>query len=246
MEKLIKGLRQFQSDYFTVHHELFEHLAQGQKPRALFISCSDSRVNPNLITNAEPGDLFVIRNAGNMIPPYGATNGGEGAAVEYAIQALGIQEIIVCGHSHCGAMKGVLTLDKLENEMPLVYDWLKHAEATRRLIKENYAHLEGEELLNITIAENVLTQMENLRTYPVIHSKIRQGKLFLHAWVFVIETGAVYAYDAIKHEYVAPASDLEPVQPEQELLSHNHNRRNGWLSGEQVDRIYRGSANNRH
>lgn len=245
MEKLIKGLRQFQSTYFSEHHELFEHLAHGQKPRALFISCSDSRVNPNLITNAEPGDLFVIRNAGNMIPPFGATNGGEGAAVEYAVQALGIQDIIVCGHSHCGAMKGLLSLDKLEAEMPLVYEWLRHADATRRLVKENYAHLTGEELLDITIAENVLTQIENLRTYPVIHSKIRQGKLFLHAWVFVIETGAVYAYDAMKQEYVAPSSPLQPVQPEEELLSHNHQRRNGWLDSEQVDRIYRGSNGRR-
>lgn len=241
MDKLIKGLRQFQSNYFNEHHELFEHLAHGQKPRALFISCSDSRVNPNLITNAEPGDLFVIRNAGNMIPPFGATNGGEGAAVEYAVQALGIENVIVCGHSHCGAMKGLLTREKLETEMPLVYDWLKHAEATRRLVKENYAHMSGEELLNITIAENVLTQIENLRTYPVIHSKIRQGKLSLHAWVFDIETGEIFAYDAIKHEYVAPSSPLVPVEPEEALLTHNHQRRNGWLTGDQVDRIYRGS-----
>ncbi|MBE9117143.1 carbonic anhydrase [Lusitaniella coriacea LEGE 07157] len=241
MEKLIKGLRQFQSNYFDTHHELFEQLAHGQKPRVLFITCSDSRVDPNLITNAKVGELFVIRNAGNMIPPYGATNGGEGAALEYAVQALGIDQIIVCGHSNCGAMKGLLKLDKLREEMPLVYDWLLQAEATRRLVKENYSTLSGEELLNITIAENVLTQIENLRTYPVIHSKIRQGKLSLNAWVYQIDTGSVFAYDATRHEYVAPASPLQPLDPE-ELLPPSPGHPASWLSPEQADRIYRGSS----
>ncbi|MFP4007184.1 MAG: carbonic anhydrase, partial [Spirulinaceae cyanobacterium] len=172
MEKLIKGLREFQSTYYSTHQELFAQLAHGQKPRVLFITCSDSRVDPNLITNAQIGELFVIRNAGNMIPPYGATNGGEGAALEYALQALGIDQIIVCGHSNCGAMKGLLKLNELEEKMPLVYEWLLQAEATRRLIKENYSTITGDKLLEITIAENVLTQIENLRTYPIVHSRI--------------------------------------------------------------------------
>ena len=119
---------------------MFELLSHGQHPRILFVTCSDSRIDPNLITQTEPGEMFIIRNAGNIIPPYGAANGGEGAAVEYAVQALGIREIIVCGHSHCGAMKGLLKLDKLEEDMPLVYQWLKHTEATRRTVKENYQH----------------------------------------------------------------------------------------------------------
>jgi carbonic anhydrase len=241
MEKLIKGLREFQTSYFSSHQDLFEQLARGQKPRVLFITCSDSRVDPNLITNAQIGELFVIRNAGNMIPPYGATNGGEGAALEYAIQALGIEQIIVCGHSNCGAMKGLLKLDELREKMPLVYEWLKQAEATRRLVKENYSTLEGEELLDITTAENVLTQIENLRTYPVIHSKIRQGKLSLHAWVYHIDTGAVYAYDPVRHGYIAPSSPLQPVEPE-ELLHPTLEHPTTWLSPEQAERIYRGSA----
>lgn len=102
MKKLLKGLRQFKSNYFSTHQELFEQLSHGQKPRVLFITCSDSRIDPNLITNAEVGELFVIRNAGNIIPPFGAANGGEGAAVEYAVQALGVEHIIVCGHSIVG------------------------------------------------------------------------------------------------------------------------------------------------
>jgi len=214
MKKLIKGLRKFKTNYFSTRAELFEQLAHGQKPRVLFISCSDSRVDPNLITQTEIGELFVIRNAGNIIPPYGAANGGEGAAVEYAIHALGIEQIVVCGHSRCGAMKGLLELDKLQEEMPLVHDWLKHAEATRRLVKENYKTYQTEELLEIAIAENVLTQIENLRTYPVIHSKMYQGKLKIYGWIYHIETGEVLAYDAESHSYIHPQSQLGEYDPD--------------------------------
>lgn len=241
MKKLLKGLRKFQTDYFVEHQELFEQLAHGQKPRVLFITCSDSRIIPNLITQSDVGDLFVIRNAGNLIPPYGATNGGEGAAVEYAVHALNIQQIIVCGHSHCGAMKGLLQLGKLEEEMPLVYDWLKHAEATRRLVKENYSSLEGEELLDVTIAENVLTQLENLKTYPVIHSKLHQGKMSLHAWVYEIETGEVLVYDPIREEYAPPQSQIGLYASDSPTEGSNPSY--PWLSPEQAERIYRGSKN---
>lgn len=194
MRKLIAGLHEFQTKYFSQHRDLFEQLSTEQHPRALFITCSDSRIDPNLLTQTEPGELFIIRNAGNIIPPYGATNGGEGAAVEYAVQVLGIRQIIVCGHSNCGAMKGLLQLGRLAEDMPLVYDWLRHAEATRRLIKENYQDYEGEELLNATIEENVLTQLENLRTYPVIHSKLHKGEINLYGWVYKIDTGGVFVY----------------------------------------------------
>jgi carbonic anhydrase len=217
MKKLIEGLHRFQTGYFESHRQLFEELSQGQHPRILFITCSDSRIDPNLITQAEVGELFVIRNAGNIIPPYGATNGGEGAAVEYAIEALGIEQVIVCGHSHCGAMKGLLKMSKLESKMPLVYEWLKQAEATRRLIQDNYGHLEGEELLEITVAENVLNQLENLHTYPVIRSKLHQGKLALHAWIYSIESGGILAYDAVLHDFVAPHSRLNPPEYEYNL-----------------------------
>lgn len=241
MKKLIKGLRDFQTGYFSQYQELFEQLSHGQKPRVLFITCSDSRIDPNLITQAQVGELFVIRNAGNIIPPYGAANGGEGAAIEYAVHALKVEQIIVCGHSHCGAMKGLLHLSDLEDEMPLVYDWLKHTEATRRLIQENYLGCGDEDLLDITIAENVLTQLVNLRTYPVIRSKLYQGQISLHAWVYHIETGEVLAYDAARHEYVPPhsqvsASPPEPVHLPSQLASCQ------WLPPEQAERIYRGSA----
>jgi carbonic anhydrase len=270
MKRLIKGLREFKSSYFSANEELFEQLSHGQKPRVLFITCSDSRIDPNLITQAGLGELFVIRNAGNIIPPFGATNGGEGATIEYAIQALDIQQIIVCGHSHCGAMKGLMKLDSLRIEMPLVHDWLKYAEATRRLVKDNYSQYEGEELLEIIIAENVLTQIENLRTYPVIRSKLHQGQLSIYAWIYQIETGEILAYDPGKHAYVLPqnqflSSEIDeallsppltnnveihftktqqrPSQSSQDLPISTHE----WfpmtvLSPEQMERIYRGSA----
>jgi carbonic anhydrase len=226
MKRLIQGLHQFQTNYFTEHRDLFELLSQGQHPRVLFITCSDSRIDPNLMTQAEPGEMFIIRNAGNIIPPYNATNGGEGAAVEYAIHALGIEEVIVCGHSHCGAMKGLLQIGKLAEEMPAVYEWLKHAEATRRTVKEHYQDYEGEELLNVTTKENVLTQLENLRTYPVIYSRLKSGQLKLHGWFYEIETGEVLEYNAALQKYVPPQTQFS---------------RAAWITPEQQERIYKGS-----
>lgn len=208
MRKLITGLREFRSTYFSEHLDLFEQLSQGQNPRVLFITCSDSRIDPNLMTQTDPGELFVIRNAGNIIPPYGAANGGEGASLEYAIHVLGIEQVVICGHSHCGAMKGLLKLNKLQQDMPLVYDWLKHAEATRRLVIENYQDYSEEELLEIAIAENVLTQIENLRTYPIVHSRLYQGKLKIYGWIYHLETGEVLAYDPVSRSYLAPQSQL--------------------------------------
>ncbi|MFQ3618885.1 MAG: carbonic anhydrase [Cyanobacteriota bacterium] len=218
MKKLIKGIREFKKSFYCTHIDLYEELAQGQHPRALIVCCSDSRVGPELLTNAQPGEIFVIRNAGNIIPPYGATNGGEGASIEYAVEALGIRNIVICGHSHCGAMKGLLKLNTLEEKMPLVYNWLKHAEATRLLIKENYTHLEGEELLNATIAENVLTQIENLKTYPSIHSKLYDGTLKIYAWIYDMDRGEVWAYDAEKHAYIPPHAQLPEDELDPDLL----------------------------
>lgn len=215
MRKLLKGVHQFQTHYFTSHRELFERLCEGQHPRILFITCSDSRIDPNLITQTEPGELFIIRNVGNIIPPYGAAPGGEGAAIEYAVEALGVKHIIVCGHSHCGAMQGLLHQENLNGRMPLVHDWLKYAQATRRIIQENYQDAEGENLLNATIEENVLTQIENLKTYPSIHAKLYRGLINIHAWVYKIETGGVYVYSAercnIQAEHEEEGQDAESL-----------------------------------
>lgn len=222
MRKLIKGLHEFQCNYFSTHREFFEQLTLGQHPRILFITCSDSRIAPNLITQTQPGELFIIRNVGNIVPPYGST-GGEGAAIEYAIEGLGVRHIVVCGHSHCGAIQGLLQLGDLAEKMPLVYDWLKYAEATRRIIQENYQDYEEEALLNVAIEENVLVQIENLRTYPVVAAKLYSGQLSIHAWVYKIETGRVVVYSAercpiqAKHEDYSQ-EEVETTQAVQPVL----------------------------
>ena len=208
MKKLIRGLDKFRQTYVSSHQELLEQLSHGQKPRVLFIACSDSRVDPNLITNTDIGELFVIRNAGNIIPPYGAANGGEGGTIEYAIHALGIEQVVICGHSNCGAMKGLLKLNKLQKDMPLVYDWLKHAESTRRMVLETYPHYKGDDLMEMLVAENVLIQIDNLKTYPIVRSRLHQGRLKIYAWIYNIETGNVLAYDARTHTYIPPEGQL--------------------------------------
>ncbi len=206
MKKLMRGLRQFQDTYVPTHKNLMASLAKGQSPNVLFITCSDSRVQPELITQAELGELFVIRNAGNIVPPFGATNGGEGATIEYAVKSLNVNHIIICGHSSCGAMKGLLQIGQLEEKMPLVYHWLIHTEATRQLVEDNYGDLEKSDKLDMLVAENVLTQIENLRTYPAVHSMLHSGNLSLHGWIYNINDGSILAYDADRHAFVPPFS----------------------------------------
>lgn len=193
MQKLIEGLHHFQTAVFGTQQELFERLAHGQSPETLFITCSDSRINPNLLTQTEPGELFILRNAGNIVPPYGAGSGGEAATIEFAVAGLNVQDIILCGHSHCGAMQGLLKPPSRE-EFPALSQWLAQAEPTRRVVRDAYPDREGADLLNVTIQENVLAQMENLRTHPVVASGLARGALRLHGWVYKIETGEVFAY----------------------------------------------------
>lgn len=208
MEKLLQGLREFQENYIPDHQELIRKLAKGQYPRVLFIGCSDSRVDPTIITQAEIGDLFIIRNAGNIIPPYEATNGGEGATIEYAMEALDIRQVIVCGHTQCGAMKGLLQIGELEEKMPLVYHWLRHTEATRKLVEDHYSDLPKKEKLDLMVAQNVLTQIDNLQTYPSVRSRLHSGSLAIHGWIYKLETAQLLAYDEESKSFVPPHSKI--------------------------------------
>ncbi len=201
MQKLVAGLHQFQSQVFSSQRELFERLANGQNPETLFITCSDSRINPNLLTQTDPGDLFILRNAGNLVPPYGVHRGSTAATIEYAVAGLGVTDVIVCGHSGCGAMSAILDPDTV-TEMPAMRDWIGYAEATRRIVTDNYRHLEGEALLTATVEENVLVQIENLRTHPSVASKLAAGKIHLHAWVYKIPTGEVFWFDPSQGQFV--------------------------------------------
>jgi carbonic anhydrase len=201
VQKLIQGIHEFQADDFRPLQGLFESLARGQNPETLFITCSDSRIDPNLLTKSQPGDLFILRNAGNIIPPHSGQAGGEAATIEFAVAALGVKDIIICGHSHCGAVKGLLDPGSLD-DLPAVAQWLSHAEATRRIIEDNYKDLSPEDRVTAAIEENVLVQLENLRTLPCVKSRLVRGDLRLHGWVYKIETGEVFAYDRINGQFV--------------------------------------------
>ena len=209
MQKLIEGIHKFKSESFVPLQGLFEQLAKGQHPETLFITCSDSRIDPTLLTRAQPGDLFILRNAGNIIPPHGAGNGGEAATIEFAVSALGVKDIIICGHSHCGAMQGLLQPETVAS-LPAVSSWLSHAETTRRIIRDNYGHLEGDRLLTAAVEENVLVQLEHLRTLPAVGSRLVRGDLHLHGWVYKIETGEVFAYDVGDGQFVKLAEYSHP------------------------------------
>lgn len=216
MKDLLRGLHNFRSGHFARDRELFSRLAKAQHPQVLFISCSDSRVVPALMTQSNPGDLFELRNAGNLVPPYGASNGGEAATIEFAVAGLGVKDIIICGHTHCGAMKALLDPAQAES-MPLVQSWLKHAETTRRIMAENYADLSPEHRVNVAVQEHVLIQVENIQTHPSVAAKLQRGEIAVHAWVYKLETGEVFAYSQDEGRFtpltldnVSAASDRLP------------------------------------
>jgi carbonic anhydrase len=211
MQKLVEGIHKFQRDCFSEDEQLFATLVEGQNPLALFITCSDSRIDPSRLTQTEPGEIFIQRTAGNIVPAYRAVRGGEAATIEYAVAALKVKDIMICGHSHCGAMSGLLHPEKIE-KMPAVRDYLKHAEATRRIVEENYGHLtEEDQRLTLTVEENVLVQLENLRTHPSVAAALGRNELKLHGWVYEFETGKVFAFDPDKSQFV-PIGDSIPVE----------------------------------
>jgi carbonic anhydrase len=195
MKKLIHGVEQFRSRTYPEQRGFFEQLAsRQQRPTALFITCSDSRVHPNLITHTEPGDLFLIRNAGNLVPPHGSGPGGEAATVEYSIEVLGIRDIVICGHSQCGAIRALLSPAELEH-VPTVRAWCSHAEATRRIVRHKYPGLAGEELAVAAAEENVLVQMGNLSTHPCVAARLASGELQVYGWYYDIGSGRILQYD---------------------------------------------------
>ncbi len=202
MEKLVRGFLKFRSEVFGKKKTLFTRLSLSQAPRALFITCSDSRVDPTLLTQTDPGELFILRNAGNIVPPYGAMQGGTTATIEYAMAVLKVPHIIVCGHTDCGVMKALLHPDDVQN-LPAVKEWVGQAETTRRLMQEIYADVTGTDRLIKTTQENVRAQLEHLRTHPSVALQLRKGTVDLHGWVYSILTGDVWVYDFNSQEFVS-------------------------------------------
>ena len=156
-----------------------------------------------MLTQTNPGKLFIHRNAGNFIPTYGAAIGGSTATIEYGVSVLQVKDIVVCGHTDCGAMKALLNPDKLDN-LPAVNAWLQQAETTKRIVRDHYSHLQGDELFVATIKENVLVQLDHLRTHPSVATRLRRGDVRLHGWVYSIATGDVWIFDQDRHEFVVP------------------------------------------
>lgn len=207
MQKLLDGVHRFVREEFGVHRELFQRLAeQGQRPHALFITCADSRVVAELITHSRPGDLFVVKNVGNIVPPanvQGDTN-STAAAIEFAVDQLQVEDVVVCGHSQCGAMKALIDGLPTQPEMPHLAAWLEVAAPVRSVICERYYHLtESQARCAAAEEENVLFALENLRTYPCVQRGLTTGRLRLHGWFFKISTAELFAYDPVCEQFVS-------------------------------------------
>jgi carbonic anhydrase len=202
MKKLLAGYRRFHSHVFPQKRRLYGSLAEGQRPRYMFITCADSRVDPLAFTGTSAGDMFMERSIGNLIPVAGRGEHEAGAAIEYAVVALRVEHIILCGHSNCGAMKALLDPDSVRS-MPMVSAWLKGAAPTLASVRKKYGKLTGQALLDATIRENVLVQLGHLRRLPSVAPRLADGTLQLHGWVLEIEHGQVDAYNAEIDRFVA-------------------------------------------
>lgn len=210
MQKLIDGLRHFREHLFWERRELFEKSAGGQNPQALLITCSDSRVLPETLLQADPGDLFVARNAGNLVPPP-AINGGEAATIDYAVRTLGVTDLIVCGHYRCGAVKALLDGQGATADSP-VGAWLTHAVGTLTAMETKHSCLTGHERWDKAVEQNVLVQLDNLTKHPAVAEGLSNGNLRLHAWVLRFESSEVYGFDA-EHGVFEPLLDMQVVRP---------------------------------
>ncbi|WP_199457158.1 MULTISPECIES: carbonic anhydrase [unclassified Marinobacter] len=194
MDHIVRGVLDFRKNVYPEHKDLFGALADSQSPDVLFFTCSDSRIDPNMVTGSNPGDLFICRNAGNVIPPHSNETGGMTASIEYAVAVLGVRHIIVCGHTDCGAIKGALDIPALKG-LPHVKEWLGHCRSAMEIVRERHG-IDGDtaldpKFLNEAIEENVLQQVQHLRTHPVVAAKLATGKIEIHGWVYDIKSGNI-------------------------------------------------------
>lgn len=206
MQKLLEGAVKFRKQDFEVYRELFKDLKKEQKPHTLFISCSDSRIDSHLITGTLPGELFVIRNIGNMVPPFRETTEyvATRAAIEYAVIVLEVENIIVCGHSNCGGCAACLNSSKLPEGLTHTKKWLELAHSVRDRVLEEIPEEESKNRERMMEKFNVVQQLKHLATYPYIQQKVAEGKLVLSGWYYVIETGEIFVYDKDTGEFVLP------------------------------------------
>jgi len=216
-DELLKRLRRFRSDYFPRHQQRFQDLvSQGQHPKTLFIGCSDSRLVPYLLTGAGPGELFIVRNVGAFVPPYDGSHGLHGtmAAIEFAVLTLEVERIVVCGHSHCGAIRAAY--DGVPDEAVALQAWLKlAAEALLPVVS-------SPEALRRTEQRAVVLQLERLMDYPMVKRRVEQAKLSLHGWHYVIEDGEIHVFDAAQGDFVPASVASNPgTGPYREYVEHD-------------------------
>ena len=201
MPKFAAGVVKFQNEVYPEKKELFERLSQGQSPEALFITCSDSRIETAMITQTDPGELFIVRNAGNIVPPHTNHTGGTTASIEFAVAALKVPHIVICGHTECGAMKGAMSPEGL-SALPHVKEWLNYSLAAVAVVKELGDDMGDEERMKLLLEQNVILQLQHLRTHPSVAARLAKGDLELHGWVYDIKTGDVMAYDEKQGDFV--------------------------------------------
>ena len=201
VENILRGLRRFQKLVFPKHRELFHKLALGQRPEALFITCADSRIDPCMLTQTKPGELFICRVIGNIVPRYPRTVGGVSATIEYAVGVLGVTDVIVCGHTDCGVMKGVQNPKALK-PLANVTAWLHHAQPARRAVQSSELDPASPRFQIALTERNVVEQLKNLRTHPAVAARLRLGDLRLHGWVYHIGKGTVTAYHPDRNRFI--------------------------------------------
>jgi carbonic anhydrase len=201
MPRFAEGVLRFQDEVFPEKKSLFERLSQGQQPEALFFTCSDSRIETAMITQTDPGELFVCRNAGNIVPPHTNQTGAMTASLEFAMAVLKVPHIVICGHTECGAMKGAMNPDSL-TALPHVREWLSYSQAAVQIADELGAGMSEAERVRIVTEQNVVLQLQHLRTHPTVAVRLAKKELTLHGWVYDIKTGEVSAYDAQSESFV--------------------------------------------
>ncbi len=194
LARIAQGVRKFQTEIFPAQREMFERLKRGQDPLALFLTCADSRVNPNLVTQTDPGEIFIERNPGNIVPSYVEFVGGVTAGVEYAMLVLKVPVIVVCGHTDCGVMKALLNPEQVEG-MPGVQKWMSHAFEARSQMLREFGNASEEEQLRRMTEFNVLGQIENLKTHPSVRDRLRDQEIEIRGWVYNIGDGSIREAD---------------------------------------------------
>lgn len=200
MPRFVAGVAKFQSEVFPEKKKLYEELSKGQAPEAMFITCSDSRIETGMITQTDPGELFICRNAGNIVPPHTNHTGGITASIEFAVSALGVPHIVICGHTECGAMKGALNPSGLDS-LPHVKNWLGFSRAAVETVQELSKSKSAEERMQMLLEQNVILQLQHLKTHPSVAVRIAKGDITLHGWVYDIRTGGVNAWNESTREF---------------------------------------------